>query len=102
MMSTLGKCTACDEDALADAKGEPHIHPHLGVLLCERCLGRDTRVFELDVRIHQFLVYHYSQPLLFIVPQHAPAQTLVRHRSPFASLNLHRTMVTNSSVDGAG
>jgi hypothetical protein len=50
VMTALGKCTACDEDALADAKGEPHIHPKLGVLLCERCYGRDTRVFELDVR----------------------------------------------------
>ena len=37
-------------------------------------------------RIHRLFVCH-SQPLL-LVPQHAPAQILVRHRSPFASLQL--------------
>ena len=49
-MATLGKCTACKEGALADAHGHPFLHPKLGVLLCERCHGRDTRVFEVDVR----------------------------------------------------
>ena len=39
-MATLGKCTACKEDALADAHGHPFLHPKLGVLLCERCHGR--------------------------------------------------------------
>ena len=51
-MSVLGKCTGCSVDALADKAGGAHVHPKLGVLLCERCYDRDTRVFELDVRNH--------------------------------------------------
>jgi hypothetical protein len=46
----LGKCTACGCDAEADDDGAPRLHPKLAVLLCERCLERDTRVFEVDVR----------------------------------------------------
>jgi hypothetical protein len=46
----LGKCTACNYDALPDDEGSAHIHPKLGALLCDRCYNRVTRVFTLDVR----------------------------------------------------
>ena len=49
-MPVLGDCTACSGEALDDASGCAHIHPKLGVLLCERCFGRATREFEVDVR----------------------------------------------------
>lgn len=50
VMPVLGKCTACAEDALPNAEGDAYVHPNLGVLLCERCYDRNTRVFEKDVR----------------------------------------------------
>lgn len=46
----LGTCTGCGGDARADQDGAPRLHPKLAVLLCEKCLDRDTRAFELDVR----------------------------------------------------
>lgn len=49
-MEVLGKCTGCGGDATADHDGAPRLHPKLAVLLCETCLDRDTRRFELDVR----------------------------------------------------
>ena len=94
MMSALGKCTACDEDALADAKGEPHIHPKLGVLLCERCYGRDTRVFEVDVRNPLCSLPpfdHLSLPanVVPVAPLHAPctiAAAAASHLLPLLQL----------------
>ena len=49
MPAPLGMCTGCGCDAEADAAGAPRLHPQLAVLLCDKCLIRDTREFDVDV-----------------------------------------------------
>ena len=104
----LGKCTACNDDALPDDKGSAHIHPKLGALLCERCYIRDTRVFALDVRdMHSLLcscpppvfICCCRQTLQLIAPLHGPH---INSLTFVVRWNLDRTMATKCSVDGAG
>jgi hypothetical protein len=75
MASSFGTCTACGDDAPC-AQDEPFLHPKLGALLCERCYGRDTRVFDLDVRRPP-----HCSPLLFL---HTHRWPLANHRAPGA------------------
>ena len=97
MPAPLGKCTGCGCDAEADAKGAPRLHPQLAVLLCENCLDRDTRTFNVDVCSTTALCYNYGN-LNCLGTLHAFMIQRYAHRVHWL---LCRKMATRYSVAGA-